>query len=388
MLSGPLEAVDEAALRELVDEAWQESGTLDFKRELPRKDDKGRSEFLKDVCAFANSSGGDLVFGIDEKDGVAVGLEGIVDEPADAAIRRLGQVVESGMEPRIQGIQFRPVDIESGGYVLVVRTPSSFDGPHRYHVNSASRFVYRSGTHTAELTYQQLHMAFDRNASLAESARKFRADRVHSISLGQTFEQLREGPYCVVHILPFVTMTGRTRVDIGGLFYDHSKFAFDDWGGSSRIINLDGLISFARGQTGILAYTLIFRTGAIEGVRFAGLTIDPNRKVIPSLTLAQYVRGAIDKFSGQAALMGVGGAALLGVTFVRVSDYLFGMSNGQVAKPDRHTLILPDVWVDNLDAITDVDAIARPILDSLWQCFGEPRCELYDRAGKWNPPNR
>jgi len=59
MLPGQINVIDESLLQAACTEQWPESQTLDFKRELPGIDDRAKQEFLKDVCAFANASGGD-----------------------------------------------------------------------------------------------------------------------------------------------------------------------------------------------------------------------------------------------------------------------------------------------------------------------------------------
>ncbi len=66
MLSTRLGDIDAVLLDQACAENWPESQTLEFKRQLPAKDDSGRVEFLKDVSALANAEGGDLVFGIAE----------------------------------------------------------------------------------------------------------------------------------------------------------------------------------------------------------------------------------------------------------------------------------------------------------------------------------
>jgi hypothetical protein len=74
---------------------------LDLKRELPRMPDGGRHEFLADVSAFANSSGGDLVYGIEE-DGEGR-ASAIVPQPGnpDEEALRLQDVLMHGIEPRV-----------------------------------------------------------------------------------------------------------------------------------------------------------------------------------------------------------------------------------------------------------------------------------------------
>src|SRR5258708_3965204 len=130
--------VDEARLRELCAQHCPESQTLEFKQTLPGLTDQAKSEFLKDVCAFANSEGGELVYGIAEKNGEAKEVCAITDESADAAARRLGQITDARLEPRLVGIRPQEVTIAGGGYVLILRVPASFSGPHRYTVNNAS----------------------------------------------------------------------------------------------------------------------------------------------------------------------------------------------------------------------------------------------------------
>ena len=382
------DGINADGLKAICVEGWQESRSLDFKRELPAKDDRGRQEFLKDVCAFANSEGGDLVFGISEIDGEAKEIAPIATEPSDTAIRRLGQVLDAGLEPRIQGVRFRSVEFNDGTYALLVRVPASFDGPHRFAMNNASRFVMRSGTHTSDLTYEQLRMAFDRTASLAERARNFRAYRLQEIKARRTWKPMRTGPLCVVHILPMAAMTGRSTVDVANLYRDHAKLPFDDWGGASRSINLDGVTSFAASDEGMAAYTHVFRSGAIEAVRFGGMTVDPSKKVIPSRTIAEFFRKAIATLIKQSQTMGINGPAIIGVALLFVEGYGFPVSKYEnLAKTDREHLVLEEVWIEDLESIGTVDNIARPILNILWQAYGEPECSYYDAEGKWRPTN-
>lgn len=158
---------------------------MEFKREPPGMTDKDKHELLKDVSALANGDGGDLVFGLEEKDGVAHALIPILGERADALERRLAQVLDAGLEPRVQGLRWQRVGLEDNGYVLVLRVPPSFQGPHSVKVNQSRRFVMRNGTTTSDLTFDQLRMAFDRTASLADQARMFIKERTEALIQGR-----------------------------------------------------------------------------------------------------------------------------------------------------------------------------------------------------------
>jgi predicted HTH transcriptional regulator len=63
----PLNRADVALLDSLRADAVAEGRQLEYKEQLPaERDDEGRREFLRDVTSFANSVGGDLIYGIRE----------------------------------------------------------------------------------------------------------------------------------------------------------------------------------------------------------------------------------------------------------------------------------------------------------------------------------
>ncbi|KQV60141.1 hypothetical protein ASC95_01290 [Pelomonas sp. Root1217] len=177
MIHDQFEEIDATIIESLVENRLSESTTVEFKATLPDRSDRGIVEFLKDACAMANSGGGDIVYGVRELDGVADSLQPIEDETEDKALLRLGQMLDSGIEPRIAGARFLPIKT-GNGYVLVLRVPQSFAGPHRVNRNGMHRFPLRNERHVSDMSYDQLRTAFDRTSSLAVAAREFRRERL------------------------------------------------------------------------------------------------------------------------------------------------------------------------------------------------------------------
>ncbi len=60
----PLEAIDAAALARLVADRVPEGRHLEYKETLPGDSERDKREFLADISAFANSAGGDLIYGV------------------------------------------------------------------------------------------------------------------------------------------------------------------------------------------------------------------------------------------------------------------------------------------------------------------------------------
>lgn len=67
MLPVNLDDLTPADIESLIESEVPESLTLDYKQQLPGDQKEEKREFLHDVAAMANSSGGDLIYGIVER---------------------------------------------------------------------------------------------------------------------------------------------------------------------------------------------------------------------------------------------------------------------------------------------------------------------------------
>ncbi len=74
-----------------------EGSHLEFKQEIPEK----KENFLKTVSAFSNTSGGTIVFGIDDKTHTIKGLEGDIFKLMDSIINAISDNIEPLISPEI-----------------------------------------------------------------------------------------------------------------------------------------------------------------------------------------------------------------------------------------------------------------------------------------------
>ncbi len=118
-----LKNLSDVSLQDLQTLCDVESRFLDFKAEPIGGGDRDKREFLADVCAFANASGGDLILGVMTKDGTADMVCGIDLADPDKEKQRLVNLVRDGLE--------RWFPIEGTRGVIVMRVPRSWSAPHR-----------------------------------------------------------------------------------------------------------------------------------------------------------------------------------------------------------------------------------------------------------------
>lgn len=373
--------IDKNTLEEWVEANATESETLEFKAILPPRD--GKQEFLKDVSAMSNANGGTIVYGITEKAGQAAFINAIKTESSDGAIRRLEQCMEGGIEPRLTGIKFKEVLVE-GGYVLTVTVPRSFAGPHRVIFNSKNTFFLRSHRHVAEYSYTQLREAFTLRAHAEDKIRAWRAERLLMIKAGRTPIPLWKEARYVLHIFPIASFSGNFKVDPGEVDRDNCYLLLEPRQSFRRYYNLDGLVlAYGIDERQNARYVQLFRDGALETAGFVGRFLD-NQEIIPAVRLIE-LRAALSKQLQALMNIGIVGPVGVSLSLLSVQNYKILSEEYELAT-DRDDLELPEVWMESIEDLNgNVDILLRPIFDTLWQCFNELRCPLYDGSGKWNP---
>ncbi|WP_431928776.1 AlbA family DNA-binding domain-containing protein [Nonomuraea jabiensis] len=143
-----------------------EAEDLDYKRELYRRDDKGRISLSTDVAALASTRGGVLILGIAEDDqGRAVAMTDV--ELSDAEATRMHQVIGSGVHP-LPTFEIIPVENPAtpgkGCYVIAVGAGQR--QPYAVAVNDGYRYPRRIGMTIGYLTEPEIETAYRRRDAI------------------------------------------------------------------------------------------------------------------------------------------------------------------------------------------------------------------------------
>ena len=183
MLPNVINDITKNHIDALLTDGISENHELDYKRELPEGSDR-RIGFLKDVAAFANTSGGDLVFGIEEErnsegkhTGRAAKILGVKGLDDNRKIK-LEQWIRTGIEPRVY-VQLCQIDGYADGPVLVVRVQKSWMGPHM--VRDEFRFWARANQGNFEMNALQVREAVLMSHSVAERVATFCRERTQEM---------------------------------------------------------------------------------------------------------------------------------------------------------------------------------------------------------------
>ncbi len=146
-------------VKKLVDARIEEGLTLDYKRELGKNE-----EIAKDVCAFANTEGGTLIYGVACKGGVPISLSWIDGEKIDEKIQ---SIIATSIHPKLEGVNvfLCPNPVNEKQAVFILEVPRSPAAPHM----SGYRYYKRRGSISVPMNHDEVKNAMfglGRNAAL------------------------------------------------------------------------------------------------------------------------------------------------------------------------------------------------------------------------------
>lgn len=382
----------QADLDRLVADKTAEGPHLDFKRELPATwDDRSKHRFLADATAFANTGGGDILFGIDENDDAeASALVPQVLNGIDVEVRKLQDFLLNLSEPRLPATEVHAVPVTvagTAGYVIVVRVPQSWAGPHRVKTNQ--HFFARDGLRNRQLEVPEIRALFLRTESQAQKVRDFRTGRLGRVLTGNTPSPLMPGPVLVLHVVPVQAAMGLVQLD--PLPYETRKRAlpFVGQGGAATIrLNLDGAVGALHPDAKHNgAYVQMFRTGYAELVWVLQQYEGRKRPSLPSVAYESYTMGFVNSVRAELKVLGYSTAVAVMLSILKADQVDFtpdDRSGFPISGPgfDRDTFVLPDVLIE--DQVTTSRGM-RPVFDLVWQCAGFPCSLNYNDDGEWKP---
>lgn len=362
-----------------------ESRTLEFKQAVAGASDEAKKEFLADVSAFANANGGDLVYGVAEDAGTAESVPGLELPDPDAEKRRLGDLIRSGLEPKL--VNFDIEWLPSGGSkgVMVVRVPRSWSMPHRVTLRGHDKFYMRNSTGKHPMNVDELRSAFNLSQTVFDRLERFRGERLNKIASDQGSIAVPKGAKVVFHVLPLISFAESLDIRVGD--YTGVILPLGGYGGHHRYTSegfalCSGQIDF---ETAPQAYSMIFRSGVIECVASIGYEKEHGKMV----QLRAIERDLEKIFPSCLYLLnqqGIEPPVVLSLSLVDIAGHRAAMrpEAGVLSYPCRQESVIFDEQVMTKDELAaPTMTILKRVIDTMWNAFGVAASPSYDRVGNW-----
>jgi hypothetical protein len=371
MIPKALDAVDLLDLLSLQANEVAEGKTLEYKLELPTDTPEGRRKLLREICSFANTGGGDILFGVDARDGIPVGFPGLKSPNEDATKLRLENSCRDGIEPRLPHLSFRFVPVDDGASVLIVRVAKSWNAPHR--LPQDGHFYARNSAGCYQLDVGEIRESFTLSETVAERLRRFRAERLGQIGGNDCPVRMDEAAAkMILHVMPLASFAGHMRIDVDREMDKLRRLIPLGASGWNDKPNLDGLVTYTgRGDEHghSRAYVQMYRSGIIESVE--QFTIHEGMRVVH----ASFEGDLLTALPGYLAVLEqleVDYPIYLGLSFTGVTGYTFSAGgrywgHRQIVA-DRDAMILPEALVDSRQ--TNLQAAVTDLASMVWNAFG------------------
>lgn len=348
------------------------------KGEATRELNESKREFLADVSSFANSVGGDLIFGIEEEEGVPTRVVGVGKVDTDQTSLSMEQLLQTSLEPRLPRCEIRFIPTDVGDHVLIVRIEQSWTSPHRVTLRGHDKFYARHSAGKYPLDVAELRDAFVGGTHVRERLREFLADRYARLQSDGAPASIRGQGIVAMHLLPLSAFRGpNTALDVAGIEPPFLP-TIPERGGFDYRLNLDGLITTV-GTSGDLVrgYTQLFRNGCFESVFGLENLSDDGKVEFRGTSITGKVIRLASNLIDYVSNLGVGVPLILFVRLVCPSGARMttGWEDRDFQDPvcAGPTISLPETLFDVPQP--NVPERLRPMLDVFWNAFGFPRAK-------------
>jgi hypothetical protein len=380
-LSGkPFSQVSADDLRRLQTSGVPEGIRIDYKRDNYAEN----KEFLRDISSFANSQGGYLLIGVEEKGGVISAIPGIPSSDADREIQRYENLVRDGLEPRIIGIQMRQIAASDTTCVLALAVPKSLNPPHRVSSQGSNKFYVRNSNGKHEASVEELRHLFGFATELMDRVISFVRDRNARISSGRDFIDDVSNGRVFVHVANASTFGDSSFVDLQAIYPQPWAFVAGSPTNLDRRLSLEGLTVGEVHGDKMGVRTTIFRDGTIESV-LPGINRGEKGNLIHGAMVVQFINNAVSKAIAGIQRLGGGGPFVVHIAIETKKGNSIAFSPSGFDPPtfDRDFVELPPLTLYEFDAARHIAPQIRPLLEQLWNAVGLPSC-TYFRGDEWN----
>src|SRR3989442_13659358 len=200
----PLRDIREIDVRRLLESGLEEHLQLEYKSALYDDNDRGRREFLLDICMFANAAGGIMLIGVPERrDGEGQpagtpdpgGILGLEVPNPEAVLNSYDARVMEAIEERL-ALESTSIDVGGGRRLLAIRVPNSASKPHSVRHQGHIYFPSRRERQRYHLTVREIKELVMRTSS--------RLQQPEEMLGGSFLEVARAGelPYLIIGMIP------------------------------------------------------------------------------------------------------------------------------------------------------------------------------------------
>ncbi|TGM48835.1 AlbA family DNA-binding domain-containing protein, partial [Leptospira vanthielii] len=261
MINKNFENIKIEDITQLIENGVPESKTIEYKLELNDDNADSKKEFLADLSSFANSEGGDLIYGLRCENGVPIEIIGIDVDNIDQKLLQLENIIRDGLSPRII-FNIKYIELNSK-YLFIFRVSKSWSKPHRIEYKNYHRFYGRNTAGKYLLDINELRNNFLSTNDIVTNIKNFITNRNTEILSNNGIAKLNDGCKLAIYLIPLNSFVSNQTFDlfkVKDIFCPPSQYNWE------FRTNLEGFLKYTISDENITSYVQLYRNGIIEAV--------------------------------------------------------------------------------------------------------------------------
>lgn len=380
-------------LEKLIKDEVTENKYVEYKLKVHLKGE-GRINFLSEICAFANSNGGDLIIGIKENSstGAAQSIEGIPVKNIDQYKLQLQNIIRSNVQPSID-LEMKEIKVNTSTYVLIIRVKEGNNKP--YMINLRNGFYYRDVAGKRPMSFSEIRNSFVSAHEVKRKMISFIKRRIREVGENKSpIGDFKANPKVIMHILPIKSFKGER----------YNIFELNEEAIFKRLLLLhheilqpckrwlsDGFVLYGNPDN-VQSYVKVYESGVIEVV--SKILWDNSPYNLEKCLLTFKNEKEIIKCLGDSYLpflkeMGVDLPYVLFISILNAKGFYLDIDSLDFLEDKKikhyafsnNVVHLKSVIVDSFDE--DPAKILKPSFYSLWRHCGINRDFHYNQEGNW-----
>ena len=389
--------VTENEIRKLIEAKVPEDMCLEYKKEVKFSNDAEKKELLADVCSFANSEGGVIIYGIEEtkdESGKNSGLPSQIINlkiNADEVIRSLEESIRKSIEPALIGLNIVSRKID-GKIILILFIPKSSNLPHRVKFKGINKFWKRANANRYEIPIEELREDFLGGAELSKRISEFRSERVTKILSNDIPIVLHKYPKLVLHIIPTHFFDSSQSFEN---FNQHDISKYQPISTLEGDCSLDYRLNFGgyvvydliSGNESSFSYTQLFRNFVVEAVdTYTNVVNVKDGKFLTPQNYEKCIIKVLNLYCFSLVQKSISGPCVVFLSMLGIKGYKIYSDSpfiqNKVSSIDRENLLLPDMYIEDISNFSAPKTM-KPAFDMIWNACGYSGSRNYDKDGQW-----
>jgi len=377
-------SITENDILNLITNKISEQKTLEFKRQLPDKNDEtGKTKILQSIASFSNTDGGIIIFGMKENEGEAseiVNIETSTDDDAS----RLISMVKDRISPRMNPPEFRELIVENKK-IYIICIHSSFTKPH--YVNGNFVFYGRHNSGKYQLDIAEIRALFLKSKSVEEQFENFRINRIMKLKSHSFPFKYDSDSFYVIHIASLNSLNDNIQLSMPAIKLKNIE-PITNISSIGYISNYDGYLKYDRTAPGTMkSYVQIFRNGCLEVAQLTLNIYTNKQKTILGPEIERTIKDGITNYLTELCNNNIPYPYFISISFINTKGYKIKYAENdyrsiadEFLEIYQDDLLLPTIFVEK---INDLETKLKLCFEIFWNSNGFPQNPSY----KQEPPH-